>query len=133
MFITAHKRSLGQGNIFSRVYQNSVHRGGQRGGIPACLAAGLLGRVASQHALQVVNQHALQQVSRGSPGPHPGGKLRGLVRGVSRSLPCSRSPGRSPGPHTGGRGSGQGVSRPTPGGGGVVSRPTPSGVYPYMH
>ena len=32
----------------------------------------------------------------GSPGPHPGGKLRGLARGVSRSTP------------------GEGVSRPTP-------------------
>ena len=34
----------------------------------------------------------------GSPGPHPGGKLRGLARGVSRPTPG----GGSPGPHMGG-------------------------------
>ena len=60
----------------------------------------------SQHALQVISQHALQ-VSRGSPGPHPEGRLRGLAGG---------SPGphlgvMSPGPHP------RGVSRPTPRGG----------------
>ena len=58
----------------------------------------------------VVSQHALQ-VSGGSPGPHPGGRLRGLlVRGV-----CWPTPWGSPGPHQG------------------VSRPTPGGLYPSMH
>ena len=42
LFITARKRSLGQGNIFTPVC-HSVHRG-----------------VLSQHALQVVSPHALQ-------------------------------------------------------------------------
>ena len=42
LLITARKRSLGQGNIFTPVC-HSVHRG-----------------VLSQHALQVVSQHALQ-------------------------------------------------------------------------
>ena len=69
ILVTARKRSLGQGNISAPVI---LFRGGipvcLAGGIPACLAAGLGG---------------------GSPGPHPGGKLRGLARGGS------------PGPHPG--------------------------------
>ena len=48
--ITARKRSLGQGNIFTPVY-HSVHRG-----------------MVSQHALQVVSQHALQQGGACSQG-----------------------------------------------------------------
>ena len=44
--ITARKRSLGQGNIFSSVCQEFCSQG----------------VVASQHALQVVSQCALQQV-----------------------------------------------------------------------
>ena len=114
-YFTARKRSLGQGNIFAPVC-HSVHRGD-----------------VSQHALQVVSQHALQQVSGGvypsmpcrspggSPGLHPGEKLRGLARGVSRPTPRGVSiptPWGSPVPI-------QGVSIPTPRG---VSRPTPRGV-----
>ena len=54
--ITARKRSLGQGNIFTPVC-HSVHGG-----------------VLSQHALQVVSHHALQggmlsQHAWGMPGP----------------------------------------------------------------
>ena len=90
----------------------------------------------SQHALLVVSQHALQAGllgggipaclagdipaclaglwGGGSPGPHPGGKLRGLARGaspgsylggISRPIPRGVSdphPGGSPGPHPGG-------------------------------
>ena len=60
----------------------------------------------SQHALQVVSQHALQ-VSRctpkgevegsglgGSPGPHPGGKLRGLAWGGSQHALKQAPPSR---------------------------------------
>ena len=59
-------------------------------------------QVVSQHALQVVSQYALQQGGggEGSPGSHPGGKLRGLVRGAEGvSRPTL---GGSPGPHPGG-------------------------------
>ena len=48
-------------------------------------------------------------------GPHPGRRLRGLASGG----------GGSPGPHLGG------VSRPTPGGGGLQAHTR--GVYPSMH
>ena len=67
--ITARKRSLGQGNIFTPVC-HSVHRGW----------------VVSQHALQVVSQHALQQ----------GGLLLGgcLVRGVG--VPGGDPPDQAP-------------------------------------
>ena len=100
----------------------------------------------SQHALHVVSHHALQQVSRGgvvsqhalqvfrptpwgevegsgqggSPGPYPRGKLRGLAWGLQ-----AHNGGGSPGPH-----SGEGVSRPTPGG---VSRCTPGVWSPGPH
>ena len=93
---------LGQGYIFTRVC-DSVHGGDGipaciAGGIPACLAAGLQGG-GSQHALQVsrptsrgevegdVTRGGLQahtqeenegDLARGSPGPHPRGKLRGI-------------------------------------------------------
>ena len=56
--VTARKRSLGQGNIFTPVC-HSVHKGG---GV-------------SQHALQVVSQHALQQGGAWSRGSAPGGCL----------------------------------------------------------
>ena len=56
LFITARKRSLLQGNIFTPVYQ-SVHTG------------------VSQHALQVASQHALQQGGAWSGGSAPGGCL----------------------------------------------------------
>ena len=49
-----------------------------RGGIPACLAGGIQACLAGLQG--VVSKHALQ-VSGGSPGPHPGGKLRGLAEG----------------------------------------------------
>ena len=104
---TAHKRSLGQGNIFRSVCQEFCPQWGE----------------VSQHALQLVSQHALQ-VSRGwypsmpcrSSGPHPRGKIRGMAwgdlqahtwgisrpkpRGVSVSRPTLG--GRSPDPHLGG-------------------------------
>ena len=53
-FITARKRSLGQGNIFRSVCQEFCSQTG----------------VVSQHALQVVSQHALHG---GSPAPFTGG------------------------------------------------------------
>ena len=74
----------------------------------------------TQHALQVVSQHALQHVSRGGVYPSmpcrfPGPQSRGSLRGVAL--------GGSPGPHPGGKlrglAWGEGVSRPTPGGGEV--------------
>ena len=88
LVITARKRSLGQGNIFSSVCQEFCTQWG--GG--------------SQHALQVVSQHALQVVSQqawgvsrpssrgeveesgqgGSPGPHPRGISRPTWGGVSQ-------------------------------------------------
>ena len=72
------------------------------------------GRVASQHALQVVSWHALQ-VSGGRvypsmpcrfPGRHPRGNLRGLARGGAPGPHLGGAPGPdpggSPGPHLGG-------------------------------
>ena len=127
-FITARKRSLGQGNIFSSVCQEFFLDGG----------------VVSQHALQVVSQHALQ-VSR----PTPRGEVEGSGWGVSRPTLKEEVEGSGlggfPGPHLGGDppaphlGGGLqahtwgvfrptpllGVSRPTPRG---VSRPTPRGI-----
>ena len=97
-FITARKRSLGQGNIFRSMCQELYPQGRGEG-------------VLSQHALQVLSQHALQQVSGGGwypsmpcrfPGPHPRGKFRGIWPG-----------GVSPGPHP--RGKLRGIwSMPTP-------------------
>ena len=78
-FITARKRSLGQGNIFTLVF-HSVHRG-----------------VLSQHALQVVSQHALQEGawSGGGGGSAPKGSAwwrpppgRLLLRAVRILLEC---------------------------------------------
>ena len=103
-FITARKRSLGQGNIFSRLCQEFCTLGGWYPSMHCrwypsmpCRSPG----VVSQHALQVSK-------------PTPKGKLSGLAwdhtQGVSRP-----TPGGSPGPHPGG-----------------VSRPTPRG-YPSMH
>ena len=87
------------------------------GGIPACLAAGLQGVVVSQQACRF-------------PGPHPGGKFRGMVSGQGGlqahthggSLGGWHLARGSPGPHPGKSwgGSGSGVSRPTPGGGGLL-------------
>ena len=99
-FLTPETK-LRQSYVFTRVC-DSVHTG------------------VSQHALQVsggvVSQHALL-VSRptprmelegsgqgGSPGPHPGGKLRGLAGGVSSPTPRGSRltlEGGSPGPHPG--------------------------------
>ena len=62
-FITARKRSLGQGNIFAPVC-HSVH-----GGV-------------SQHAFRCYPSRPCRS-PEGSPGPHLGGKLRGLAGGVS--------------------------------------------------
>ena len=58
------------------------------GGIPAYLAAGLLGGIPACLAGGI--PACLAGLHWGSPGPHPGGKLRGLARGGS------------PGPHLGG-------------------------------
>ena len=64
----------GQGNIFRSVCQEFCSRGGGVGGgvIPACIAGGM--------------PACLAGIKEGSPGPHPGGKLRGLARGVSRPI-----------------------------------------------
>ena len=72
-FITALKRSWGQGNMFTGV----------------CLSTG---GVLSEHVLQAVSQHALQQVSRGVCYPN-------MHCRWYPSMPCSSSPGGSPGPH----------------------------------
>ena len=60
--------------------------------------------VVSQHALQVSRPTPRGEVEGsalgGSPGPHPGGKLRDLAWGVSRPTPGGE--GCSPGPHLGG-------------------------------
>ena len=61
---------LGQGYVFTRVC-DSVHRGG---GIPACFVGGIPACLAGLQG-------------GGSPGPHPGGKLRGLAGRVSRPTP----------------------------------------------
>ena len=62
---------LGQDYVVTR-FCDSVHR---RGGIPACLAAGIWG-VVSQHALQVSRPTPREKLRGiwpgGSPGPHPG-------------------------------------------------------------
>ena len=113
-------------------YRNYVHFTARKRCFCTCLSVILfkVGRVVSQYALQVVSQHALQvsrgrgcvsqlalQVSRptpgkglralagggGSPGPHPGGRLRGLARvRVSRPTPRGVYPsmhwGRPPSP-----------------------------------
>ena len=84
------------------------------------------GRVVSQHALQVSRPtprgKVEEDLARGSPGPHPRGKLRGIWPG-----------GWSPGPHPRGglQAHTQGeVSRPTPEG---RSRGPCPGGYPSMH
>ena len=108
---------------------HSVHKGGGVS-IPACIAGFCpQGGVVSPHALQVSRSTSRGRVEgsglgEGSPGSHPGGKLRGLAweEVVSRPTPGgSPDPhlGDSPGPHPGGS------SGPHPGGGG-------SG-YPSMH
>ena len=76
------------------------------GGIPACLAAGLLGAEGWWYPSMPCRSPG------GSPGPHHGGKLRGLARGgslgphpweeveVSGQGEVSRpTPRESPGPH----------------------------------
>ena len=106
-FITTHKRSLQRLCFYTCL---SVHMGGYPS-MP-CRSQGWV----------VVFQHALQFSRGGSPGPHPGGRLRGLAGGVSR--PTTRGVSR-PTPR-GELGSlARGVSRPTPRG---VSRPTTRGV-----
>ena len=80
LLLTARKRSLGQGNIFTTVC-HSVHGGEGRcipaciaGGIPACLAEGGL----SQHALQEgVVPAAGGLCSGGGGGLLPGGEPGG--------------------------------------------------------
>ena len=105
-FITARKRSLQMLCFYTCLSVILFTRGGGAS-IPACIAVFCpQGGVVSPHALQVSRSTSRGQVEGsglvgggGSPGSHPGGKLRGLAWGEV-------------------------VSRPTPGG---VSRPTPRG------
>ena len=108
ILVTACKRSLGQGNIFSSVCQEFC----PLGGIPACLAggipaylAGLPGGWVSQHALQISRPTPKGGGLRGlagggSPGPHPG---RGVGGGglVYPSMHWGRSPPPPPPPADG--------------------------------
>ena len=69
--ITARKRSLGQGNMFTGLCLSTLSTGGGGfGAIPSCLAAGL------QQGLQAHTQGGSGGGS--GPGPHPRGKLRGI-------------------------------------------------------
>ena len=91
---TAHYRpQICEGYVFTRVC-HSVHRGGG-GGIPACIA-GLQAHTqggswgSGLGGLQAHTQGEFEGsgLGGGSPGPHPGGKLRGLAwGGVSRPTP----------------------------------------------
>ena len=100
---TARKRSFGQGNIFTPVC-HSVHGGGGRGGIPACIAGDIpaclaaggcaipaclaVGGVLSQHALQQGEGGLLRMglLQGGGAGGHPPGRL--LLRAVRILLEC---------------------------------------------
>ena len=106
--VTARKRSLR-----TLCFYTCLSLCPQGGGIPACLAV-----------LQAHTHGGGWGVWwGGSPGPHPGGKLRGLARGVSRPRPRGKV-----------EGSGWGGLQPTPrgdvegSGWGVISRSTPRGV-----
>ena len=107
------QRSRGKVIFSEACVKNSVHGGGG-GCIPACIAG-----------LQVHTQGGSWGFwPGGSPGPHPGGKLRVLVWGVSRPTPgggeVEASGLRSLQAHTWGSLQAhiwRGVSRPTPRGG----------------
>ena len=90
---------------------------GGGGGIPACLAAGLLGGEGWWYPSMPCRWYPSMPCRSpgGSPGPHPRGKLRGLASGgslgphpweeveVSGQGEVSRpTPRESPGPHLGG-------------------------------
>ena len=112
--------SSSEGNtIFSvACVKNSVHRGGWGLGgypsmhyrwYPSIPCSKSPGGYLSMPCRWYPSMPCRSRRGGGSPGPHPGGKLRGLARGV----------GESPGPHLGG------FSRPTPRG--AFSRPTSRG------
>ena len=93
IIFTAHKQSLGQGNIFRSVCQEFCPQGG--GDIPTCIAGGIPACLAGlqAHTQGEIEGSGLGWVSR----PTPRGKLRGLVWGSPDPYP-----GGSPGPYPGG-------------------------------
>ena len=106
---TAHKRSLGQGNIFRSVCQEFCPQGGWYPSMHCRWYLSMPCMSPGPHP-----RGKLRGLAWGSPGPHPGGKLRCLASGGLQA-------------HTWGglqAHTGWGVSRPTPG---RVSRPTPGG------